>query len=127
GVVECGQDVGQYRAVFALSTGDHVSQRPAAAIASAVSLGGQPSSRAGDAVTCGFTVPEGPVLVIRPCPLCPAQGALYLCCADERGRWWRRPRRSSRSFRLRRHRPRSEERRGGESVEISDSCMFVTV
>ena len=42
--VDVGQDFGQHRAVVSLPTGDHVRQRPAAAVDGTVNLGSQPAS-----------------------------------------------------------------------------------
>ena len=39
-----GQDFGQHRAVVSLPPGDHVRQRPAAAVDGTVNLGSQPAS-----------------------------------------------------------------------------------
>ena len=69
---------GQHGSVVALAAGHHDSQGTALAIDGGVDFGGQPSSRASNTVTCGFSIIQRPILVIRQCPLCPDRGGSYL-------------------------------------------------
>jgi len=72
-----------------LPPGDHDCQRTAVPVHPGVDLRGQPTPRPSDPVTCGFTLLEGSILVIRAGPPCPAPGGSCSCRAGAPARSWR--------------------------------------
>lgn len=76
-----------------LPAGDHQRQRTTMAIDRGMDLGGQPTTRATDPVTCRFSLtaqragkePGRQIRVVRSSPLCPARGGSCSCRAGGHG------------------------------------------
>ena len=63
--VNVGEDLGEHHTVVALAAAHDVDQRAPLPVHGPMNRGGQPTTRATDPMTCGFTPVRSEVLVIR--------------------------------------------------------------